>query len=183
MIATAWYIHPEVWGAIGSCVAGGAAIAGLIGLWFYVRYTKRIMEATLASWRGQIEPVLVVEFDKNEDGHCHFVVRNAGNGPALETSSWSMEPEDLSLCGTFVDRTSNPQMADALGLIRPNNPPDEDPTFDYPIPAEGEKGFYVIQTVDTAGGMHQKHVLYSKKGNLTSTEFHDVMPSRSTRKW
>jgi len=177
------YAQPEVWSAIGSCAAGAAAIAGLVGLWLYVRYTKKIMEATLASWRGQIAPVLVVEFDKNQDGHCHFFVRNAGNGPALETSVWSMKDEDRHHFGKFIDRSLSAESGDALGLIRPNNPLDDDPDFSFPIPHEGKEGFYVVQAFDTAGGIHQKHLIYKMAGQLTNVDFCDVMPVRSKRKW
>jgi hypothetical protein len=182
MLHIPWYVQPEVWSAIGSCVAGAAAIAGLIGLWLYVRYTKRIMEATLASWRGQIEPVLVVEFDKNEDGHCHFFVRNAGNGPALNTSVWSMEQTDRGRFGKFIDRSSTSESADGLGLIRPDNPPGEDPDFSFPIPDEGKEGIYVVQAFDTTEGIHQKHITYRKTGQHVHMDSCDVTPRRSKRK-
>jgi hypothetical protein len=183
MLLTPWYTQSEVWSAIGSCIAGAAAIGGLIGLWLYVRYTKKIMEVTLASWRGQIEPVLIIEFDKNLGGHCHFFVRNAGNGPALETSVWSMENKDRYRFGKFIDRRPTTLMADVLGLIRPNNPPENDPDFSFPIPDEGKEGFYVVQAFDTAGGIHQKHVTSKEIGQLTHMDSCDVMPVRSKREW
>ncbi len=69
-------------------VAAWGGLASLVVLYYYTRYTRRMMVATEATMRTTQRPVLqAVDVERQEDT-VYVVIRNCGFGPALNLSRW-----------------------------------------------------------------------------------------------
>jgi hypothetical protein len=149
-----WYAKAEVWSAIASGVSAVVAVGALIGLYFYVIYTKSMMASNVAIMRATIEPILVVERAVDDLGYLWFRVSNAGNGPALNTISWALyETSEVATFGTFRKRFEEP--AHPIGLIRANGKHDEGPVFSVKRPEDKTPVLILVEGRDSADGIHQ----------------------------
>src|SRR5258708_37528988 len=125
--------HPWHWltyGQNATALASVSAVAGLIGLFFYTRYTRRMMKLQEQTSRASITPVFVsrggVEFEATGITHTSaseiglaspsiseyaavLNVRNVGEGVALFLSAWGQPVSDgfTAYDSTFLNRTTH----------------------------------------------------------------------------
>jgi hypothetical protein len=77
---------PEVfWGGLQTITA----ILALIGLVFYTKYTRMMMETAELGRRANSLPSLVIQQDELEHGIRRIQIMNAGMGPALNARFWA----------------------------------------------------------------------------------------------
>ncbi len=155
--------HPWHWLTYGNNATAAAtlsAVFGLIGLFLYVWYTKRIMDATLNTLQTGIYPVLFPQLNDIEGGKVHWTVSNLGNGPARNVSVWRIEEgnDAVSLLGKWQVLPKNERRM-IYGTLLPNHPKGEAFKIRYPS-ATGEDAFLVIiEAEDNAGTRHQLQIL------------------------
>jgi hypothetical protein len=82
----------ECWYYVAGIVSAGAAIAGLIGLWYYAKETHRLRVAA--------DTQLSVAQDQLENGMKPCVLLMAGSVPALATTDFEKEPLFLKNVGS-----------------------------------------------------------------------------------
>ena len=179
------FTHPWHWLTYGNnstALAALIAIAGLVGLFLYVRYTKAIMNATLASLEASIFPVLTAQLADVSQHFVHWKISNLGRGHARNVSVWRIE-EGNGVEELFGTKQILPEgeRAIVLGTLKPDHYKSESLEIKYPFALREEAFLVIIETDDNAGNKHQLQVLSygkeSSKGYLY-TECFNIPPER-----
>ena len=78
-----------VWLFVGAPqVAAWATLLSMVVLYYYTRYTRRMMLATESTMRAAQRPLLQVLYVERTDERVVVTIRNSGQGPALNLSRW-----------------------------------------------------------------------------------------------
>jgi len=107
------------WAAVQSI----AAVLGLIGLFFYTLYTKRMMKLQLETRRAEIAPEFTLKELSGSSNvpparNLHITVWNIGKGPALRLKGW-FYPVESSLRldkSKFLPRRATAEDGDISGF-------------------------------------------------------------------
>jgi len=203
-------LHPWHWMTYGQNAAGVAAFAailGLIGLYFYTRYTRRMMLLQQETQRAAITPILVstgaIEFvplETKEDlgaqigliaptvtGYRPVLkVRNVGEGAAIYITSWAQAvTEKFTMGGSILFLQSPDTNAGDQQLQALLKGESMEITFGLMSPSL-VKGrlLFVIQCRDAANGQHQLQLLYSNwpEGSVQMTMVHGPLNPSSKAK-
>jgi hypothetical protein len=78
-----------VWLFVGAPqVAAWATLLSMVVLYYYTRYTRRMMLATESTMRAAQRPLIQVLYVERTDDRVVLTIRNSGQGPALNLSRW-----------------------------------------------------------------------------------------------
>jgi hypothetical protein len=69
-------------------VAAWATLLSMVVLYYYTRYTRRMMLATESTMRAAQRPLIQVLYVERTDDRVVLTIRNSGQGPALNLSRW-----------------------------------------------------------------------------------------------
>ncbi len=69
-------------------VAAWSTLLSMVVLYYYTRYTRRMMLATEATMRAAQRPLIQVLYVERTGEKVMVTVRNSGQGPALNLSRW-----------------------------------------------------------------------------------------------
>lgn len=202
--------HPWHWLTYGQNAAGLAAVAAilaLVGLYFYTRYTRRMMLLQQETQRATITPILVstgpIEFapvESKEDLAAQLgliapavtayrpvlAVRNVGEGPAIYITSWAQTvTEKFTMGGSILFLQSPDTNAGDLQLQALLQGESMEIKFGLMNPSQ-LKGrlLFVVQCRDAANGQHQLQLLYSNwpEGSIQMTMVHGPLnPSNKAK--
>jgi hypothetical protein len=170
--------HPWHWllyGNNASALAALSAVLGVIGLFLYVRYTKTIMEATLASFEASFYPVLMAQLSDTSQHFIHWRIHNVGRGPARNVRIWRIEegndaPELFKMRQYLPDN----ERAIVYGTLLPDHDKTEAFEIRYGY-ATGEDAFLVIvDAEDNAGSAHQLQILSYGKDSSMGHLYHEA---------
>lgn len=131
------------------------AILALIGLAFYTKYTRMMMETAELGRRASSLPSLVIQQDVLERGIRRIQIMNAGMGPALNVRFWAQKvsPEFELNGDIFVRRPAIEELF--LGTILSQKTVEVgDPHY-----SRNDKILYVAECDDLAGGGAQMQLL------------------------
>lgn len=193
-------LHPWHWLTYGQNAAGVAAVAAtlaLVGLYFYTRYTRRMMLLQQETQRATITPILVstgpIEFaplESKEDPAAQLgliapevtayrpvlTVRNVGLGAAIYITSWAQTVTEKFTMGSSIlflqspDTNAGNQQLQAL--LQGES---MEIKFGLMNPSQ-VKGrlLFVVQCRDAANRRHQLQLLYSNwpEGSVQMTMVH-----------
>ncbi|WP_260738208.1 hypothetical protein [Tunturiibacter lichenicola] len=180
-MSEAFWGKPEVfWVAIQSM----AAIAGLIGLFFYTLYTRRMMKLSEETRRAQIKPVFSVKemlfnerFLPSEAQEMNFpwlpipnkydaqvIARNVGKGAAVFISAWHQQvSERFVLANSMILKRSASATDGVVSNIEVTYDEVTEVVFkDWDC---SKPWLFVIDCADTANGRHQLQGLRSPGKN------------------
>ena len=154
------------------------AVAGLIGLFFYTLYTRRMMKMQLETRRSEITPVFsprgisaTMSVTKGVDNHgrstltpipnsavLSFQVRNIGRGPAVLCHAWHRpSPPRFSLDRSAVIPQSTealPGKVEHFELL-----PGETMNVQFEAFDPNRVWLFMLTCTDTANGRHQLQVM------------------------
>lgn len=197
-----WYqvLHPWHWLTYGQNAAGvaaSAAVLALIGLYFYTRYTRKMMLLGQETQRATITPILVssgpieftpAEFTNSPAAQLGFIspeatafspvltIRNVGEGAAIYITSWVQSvTEKFEMGGSVIFKQSPQAISGDHQLAELLKGESMKIKFGLMKPAQ-VKGrlLFVIQCNDPANGLHQLQLLFSDwpNGNVQMTMVH-----------
>jgi len=69
-------------------IAAWATLLSMVVLYYYTRYTRRMMLATEATMRAAQRPLIQVLYVERTGEDVAVTIRNSGQGPALNLSRW-----------------------------------------------------------------------------------------------
>ena len=164
------HLTMEVVNTVATAVSAVAAVAGVIGLAFYVAFTKRITEATEASLRAAIRPLLLVKAQSIVHSHefherrATIEVQNIGNGPALMVSFYEGSSQKID---EFIPEPRTEDV-DWINFL----PKGERAVVkNIKIPTALESALIVFNCKDQAGNEYQTHAWYSRGDDRDKTGF------------
>ena len=184
--------HPWHWLTYGQNAAAlGAlsAVLGLIGLFFYTTYTRRMMKLGEATRRATITPILVLraepefiatEVETSPAGELGFTphkvisyrtvlkIRNIGEGAAVFLRAWAQPvSEKFGIGGaTILLKTvhSTDGSSESTELFKGES---TSVAFEPLKPSDLQRRWlFVVESIDQANGRHQLHVLRSAAPNV-----------------
>jgi hypothetical protein len=161
-------MDPDVWSAIGTCVSAMVGIGALIGLVYYVRYTRRMMNATEESLRASTRPLITVE--KISAAHSEhlgeiraiFEISNIGNGPAVMLAFYG---GDLQRLGKFIPEPTTEDVGWIDMLPKHGSTKIEN----LKTPAPHQSDLIILPYKDLAGNEYQTHVQFSIEDTQDNT--------------
>jgi hypothetical protein len=187
-------LHPWHWLTYGQNATGVAALAtllGLVGLYFYTRYTRRMMElgeltnrATVtpilvSSGSVQLEPATIQQTPASELGFLDpmvtalraiVTVRNVGEGAAIYLDSWAqVVSAAFEIDDSILTRTAHVISGEHAvhELLKGES---AEMRFAPFKPSEvGGRLLFVIECSDPVNGFHQLQMLYSGLPNGEAT--------------
>ena len=146
-------IREVIWVAIQSI----AAFCGLIGLIFYVEFTRRTMKAAEQTRRATYVPMLVVKGEREDQPVHHLAIVNVG-GAALNASVWMQIVKADFRVGPWKLQ-KKPEVAEQFigPILKEDNGPKLVVASNY-LPIGGHE-LIVIEYVDLLGGHGQLQII------------------------
>ena len=143
---------PEVfWVGVQSVVA----FAALIGLFFYTKYTRRMMEISESARRMSVLPSLVIQADTVEHEGLVLEILNAGTGAALNIRLWSQTvSNEFSLDGKILAHNASVKELFLGTLLSQKGTHLVDENF-----SQQARLLYVVEADDLTGGSQQMQLL------------------------
>lgn len=182
--------HPWHWltyGQNATAVAAITAIAGIIGLFFYTKYTRRMMELAEETSRANVSPTLALSGDIFTTGSpqaidlnnpiqpngisVHLRIKNVSNAPVVFIMAWAIR---ISREFKLKDQSLYPKTPKCITCRVTKRALMGGEEFqvihqDVPQLLRDEPWLYVIQIVDSTNRIHQLQVhLYGDEGEMTS---------------
>jgi len=187
-------LHPWHWltyGQNGTGLAAIAALLGLVGLYFYTRHTRRMMELDEITNRATVTPILVssgsiqlepATIHQTPASELGFIdplvtairaivtIRNVGEGAAIYINSWAQVASiTFEIDNSILPRTSNVISGEHTvhELLKGES---TDVRFASFKPSEvSGRLLFVVECRDPANGLHQLQMLYSGLPNGQAT--------------
>jgi len=204
------FLHPWHWLTYGQNAAGVAAVAAilaLVGLYFYTKYTRKMMLLQQETQRAVITPILVsigpinfVSVESKEDLAAQLgivapavaayrpvvTVRNVGQGAAIYITSWAQSvTEKFTMGGSilFVQSSETNGGDQPLEALLQGESMEIKFSLMNPSQVKGRL-LFVIQCQDAASGQHQLQLLYSHwpEGSVQMTMVHGPLDPSSKAK-
>jgi hypothetical protein len=173
-----------VWLFVGSPqVAAWATLLSMVVLYYYTRYTRRMMLATEATMRSAQRP-LVQAVDVERDGERVTIhIHNAGAGPALHLSRWiarrSTSAHDIPRRPGFIPISNYRDEHSSVEVLASRA--EERIDFQHRVASgrDWEEVLLVIHAEDVSGNKYQNAV----KLRLSDAENRIVWQSLSEQLW
>jgi hypothetical protein len=174
-------MHPWHWltyGQNATAVAAIAACLGLIGLYFYTRYTRTMMGVQQSIARASFTPILVaddVDFDGEDTRMVEvapgleqpktfkccatLTVKNIGQGAALYTRAWCQAVTDQFVNGSMIlEKTLHSQESNGFSHLLPSESASIVITGLNPE-IVGQRRIVVIEAIDATSIRHQLQIV------------------------
>lgn len=207
-------LHPWHWltyGQNATAVAALATVLGLIGLFFYTRYTRRMMEMQESTARASITPVLVAQGDVKfaisrveysnpsaaligrEEGTIReykgvLKIRNIGAGAALFLRGWHQSVSSKFVADglSILGRAAQSKNASAA-LSELMHGEATTVIFEGLNPDElHQRWLFVVETIDQTNQRHQLQLLRTPVGDedveVNVIMVHQELPKRGGAK-
>ena len=156
--------------AIASCISAGVSMLALVGLLFYVKYTKKMMEAADATLRASLEPIVVPDIDEIDlfkPSDLTLSLTNEGKGPALQLSYVQLDDEkSIQEFGNFKEFIGDMSRT-SLGILRAEHPRDAKLHFTIRRPKSGIATLVVVVYRDSLNTWHQCQIKYQQIDQLS----------------
>jgi len=94
-------LHPWHWLTYGQ----NTAAVGLILLYFYTLYTRKMMLLAQQTRRAELYPLLILQKTQVSGDHLEFLIVNVGNGSLLNAVRWGQGVSNgFKLGSVFLER-------------------------------------------------------------------------------
>ncbi len=142
-------LHPWHWLTYGQNAAG----LGIVGLFFYTLYTRRMMLIGQDTRRAELRPYLVLESEQRVSGYANVTIANVGASAVNLHSYSTFPPAHLVLGNTYI-RSSNNSSLDRRGSLLSGQ------TYLLKfIEQPGQSQLIIVDCFDLTGGHHQFRIV------------------------